>query len=110
MDHMPAYTWAIERLDCYPERDGQADVVFAVHWRLRAQDGDYHASGYGSAGLTYDPASPFTSYSSLTQEQVVSWVQATLGADQIAQMEAALANAIAAQINPPVVSPPLPWA
>jgi hypothetical protein len=28
---MPAYTWAIERLDCYPERDGQADVASQRH-------------------------------------------------------------------------------
>lgn len=106
---MPVYSWIIERLDCYPERDGEPDVVFTVHWRLNAQDGEYGASGYGTVGLTYDPAAPFTPYASLTQAQVVGWVQAALGAEQIAQMEAALAQAIAAQINPPVVSPPLPW-
>lgn len=106
---MPVYNWIIERLDCYPERDGETDVVFTVHWRLNAQDGEYGVSGYGTVGLTYDPAAPFTPYASLTQAQVVSWVQAALGAEQIAQMEAALAQAIAAQINPPVVSPPLPW-
>lgn len=106
---MPTYTWVIERLDCYPERDGQTDVVFTVHWRLNAQDGEYGASGYGTIGLTYDPAAPFTPYDSLTEAQVVGWVRAALGAEQIAQMEAALAQAIAAQINPPVVSPPLPW-
>lgn len=106
---MPTYSWIIERLDCYPERDGHADVVFTAHWRLNAQDGEYGASGYGTVGLTYDPAAPFTPYAQLTQAQVVGWVQAALGAEQIAQMEAALAQAIAAQINPPVVSPPLPW-
>lgn len=106
---MPTYTWIIERLDCYPERDGQTDVVFTVHWRLNAVDGEYGASGYGTIGLTYDPAAPFTPFASLTEAQVVGWVQAALGAEQIAQMEAALAQAIAAQINPPVVSPPLPW-
>lgn len=106
---MPVYNWIIERLDCYPERDGETDVVFTVHWRLNAQDGEYSASGYGTIGLTYDPAAPFTPYASLTEAQVVGWVQAALGAEQIAQMEAALAQAIAAQINPPVVSPPLPW-
>ena len=106
---MPTYTWIIEKLDCYPERDGHADVVFTVHWRLNAQDGEYGASGYGTVGLTYSGSSPFTPYADLTEAQVVGWVQAALGAEQIAQMETALANAIAAQINPPVVSPPLPW-
>lgn len=107
---MPVYTWMIERLDCYPQRDGETDVVFTVHWRLNAVDGDYSASGYGTVGLTHDPSAPFTPYAQLTQEQVVGWVKAALGAEQLAQMEAALAANIAAQINPPVVSPPLPWA
>lgn len=106
---MPTYNWIIERLDCYPERDNQTDVVFTVHWRLNAQDGEYNASGYGTVGLTYTPGQPFTPFAELTQPQVVGWVQAALGAEQIAQMEAALAANIAAQINPPVVSPPLPW-
>ena len=107
---MPNYTWVIERLDCYPERDGQTDVVFTVHWRLNAQDGEYGASGYGTVGVSYAPGQPFTPYADLTEAQVVGWVQAALGPEQVAQMEAALAANIAAQINPPVVSPPLPWA
>ena len=107
---MPTYNWNIERLDCYPERDGKTDVVFTAHWRLNAQDGEYGASGYGTVGLTYDASAPFTPFAELTPAQVVGWVQTALGAEQIAQMEAALAQAIAAQINPPVVSPPLPWA
>jgi hypothetical protein len=41
---------------------------------------------------------------------VVGWVQGALGSEQAAQIEAALAANIAAQINPPVVAPPLPWA
>ena len=107
---MPTYNWNIECLDCYPEREGKPYLVHTVHWRLNAVDGDYSASGYGTVGLTYDASAPFTPFSELTPAQVVGWVQAALGAEQIAQMEAALAANIAAQINPPVVSPPLPWA
>ena len=107
---MLSYNWLIERLDCYPERDGETDVVFTVHWRLNAADGNYGATCYGSVGLTYDASAPFTPFADLTQAQVVGWVQAALGAEQVAQLEAALAGNIATQINPPVVSPPLPWA
>jgi len=106
---MPTYTWSVDRLECYPERDGHANVVFTVHWRLTAVDGEYNVSGYGSVGLSHNSSAPFINYADLTQAQVVGWVQAALGAEQITQMEAALANAIAAQINPPVVAPPLPW-
>ena len=107
---MLTYAWVIEQLDCYPEQDGETDVVFTVHWRLNAQDGEYGATAYGTVGVSYAPGQPFTPYADLTEAQVVGWVQAALGAEQVAQMEAALAANIAAQINPPVVSPPLPWA
>lgn len=106
---MPTYSWVIEKLDCYTQRDGHDDVVFVIHWRLNAVDGEYNASGYGTVSLTYDPSAPFTPYADLTEAQVLGWLLAALGPDQIAQMEAALAANIAAQINPPVVSPPLPW-
>lgn len=107
---MPIYTWVIEKLECYPQRDGHTDVVFTVYWRLNAQDGQYGASCYGSVGVTYEEGQPFTPYQDLTEAQVVGWTQAALGPNQVAQIEAALAANIAAQINPPVVSPPLPWA
>jgi hypothetical protein len=104
------YTWIAEQLDCYPQRDGQPDVVFTVHWRLNGTDGTNTATVYGSVGLNYEPGQPYTPYADLTQQQVVGWVQGALGSEQVAQIEAALAANIAAQINPPVVAPPLPWA
>lgn len=103
-------TWAVVQLDCYPEADGETDVVFTVHWTLTATDGTYNGSVYGSQGVTLDPAAPFTPYADLTQDQVVGWVKSALGEEQVAAYEANVAQQIADQINPPVVSPPLPWA
>lgn len=107
---MITYTWVIEKLDCYPEQEGQSDVVFNIYWRLNASDGQYAASVYGSTLTTYTQGEPFTPYQYLTQEQVVGWLVEGLGPDQVAQYEAVLAQDIAAQINPPTISPPLPWA
>jgi hypothetical protein len=96
-------------MDAYPELDGQADVVFTVHWQLNGTDGTYNGSVYGSVGVTLDEGSAFTPYASLTQAQVVGWVQAALGEEQVASYEANVAQQIENQINPPVVTPPLPW-
>ena len=106
---MSTFTWIIEQLDCYPQYAGQTHVVFTVHWRINAAEGEYTASAYGTVGLTFDPGQPYTPYGDLTQTQIVDWVQSALGAEQVAQTEAALAANIAAQIDPPIVSPPLPW-
>jgi len=103
-------TWAVVQMDCYPEYEGEADVVFAVHWRLDATDGTYSGSAYGSIGVSLDEGSNFTPYEDLTEEQVIGWVQDAMGEEQVAQLEANLAKQIADQANPPVVAPPLPWA
>lgn len=101
--------WSAVQLDAYPEYEGQPDVVFTVHWTCTGTDGDHTGSVYGSVGVTLDPEAPFTPYAELTQEQVVGWVQDALGEEQVAGYEANVAQQIENQINPPVVTPPLPW-
>jgi len=102
-------TWVIEQMNCYPQAEGETDVVFTVHWRINATDGTYNATSYGTVGVTYEAGTPYTPYANLTQAQVVGWVQATLGPEQVASIEAGLVTNIANQVNPPVVTPPLPW-
>lgn len=103
------HTWTIVQMNAYPEADGETDVVFSVHWILTGNDGSCTASVYGSQGVTTNPDEPFTPYADLTQEQVVGWVKDAMGAEQVAQYEVAVAQQIADQITPPVVTPPLPW-
>jgi hypothetical protein len=103
-------TWVINALDCYPEYEGEADVVFTAHWTLNGTDGTYAAGAYGSIGVSLDEDSNFTPFADLTEEQVIGWVQDALGEEQVAALEANVAKQIADQANPPVVSPTLPWA
>ena len=103
------YNWTVAQLDCYPEHEGQADVVFTVHWRMSGADGEYTAGVYGSVGLTLDPEATFVPYADLTEAQVIGWVQDALGEEQVASYEANVAAQIDALVNPPVVSPALPW-
>ena len=103
-------TWAVVQMDAYPEEDGEQDVVFNVHWTLTGTDGTYTGSVYGSQGVSIDPDAPFTPYDQLTEAQVIGWVQAAMGEEQVASYEANVAQQIEDQIDPPVVTPPLPWA
>jgi hypothetical protein len=102
-------TWAVVAMDAYPEYEGNADVVFTVHWTLNATDGEHAGGVYGSVGLTLDPDAPFVPYASLTEAQVMGWVHEAMGEEQVAAYEASVAEQIANQINPPVVHPALPW-
>ena len=104
------YNWGIVQLDAYHKKDGLTDVVFTVHWTLTGTDGTYTGGVYGSVGVTLDEGNGYTPYDELTKEQVVGWVQDALGAEQVASLESSVANQIEQQINPTVVTPPLPWA
>jgi hypothetical protein len=84
--------------------------VFTVHWRRQATDGTYTADIYGAQSVTLDPEAPFTPYEDLTFDQVVGWLEDAMGEETLAAQVAALDQQIENQINPPVVSPPLPWA
>lgn len=103
-------TWAVIQMDCYPEYDNETDVVFNVHWTLTGSDGTYQGNVYGTQAVPLDAGAPFTPFADLTEEQVIGWVQAAMGAEQVAAYEANVATQIADQANPPVVAPPLPWA
>lgn len=100
-------TWTISQLDCVPQEDGHTDVVVTAHWQCTGVDGEYSVQNYGTASFTYTPESPFTPYADLTQDQVLGWCWAN-GVDKDAT-EANVTAQIEAQINPPIVSPALPW-
>jgi hypothetical protein len=95
-------------MDCYPQAEGETDVVFTVHWTCSGVDGDYNGSVYSTCSVPLPAGGSFTPYADLTQEQVLGWIWAN-GVDQTAT-EAAVQQQIQNQITPPVVTPPLPWA
>jgi hypothetical protein len=101
--------WSVSQLDAYPEYEGSEDVVFTVHWRLEGTEGEHAGSVYGSSGVMFTEGSTFTPYADLTEAQVIGWVQAALGEEAVTGYEANVAQQIADQINPPVVTPQLPW-
>ena len=102
-------TWSVVQMDAYPELDGETDVVFTVHWTLNGTDGTYNGSVYGSAGLTLDPEATYVPYTDLTEAQVIGWVKDALGEESVTGYEANVAQQIADQQDPPVVTPQLPW-
>ena len=89
------------------EHDVATGGITVAHWRVTAEDGDYTASAYGTAGFTPDATDPnFKPYDQVTEAEVLSWVWAQV--DQ-AETEAALAAKIEEQKAPATVSG-LPWA
>ena len=103
-------TWTIGTL----ERTLDTGGVVVAHWRATASEtvgeGDnavtYSASSYGTVGFTPDAsASGFIAYDSLTEADVIGWVQAEVDKDAI---EASLAAQIEADKNPTQAAG-VPW-
>ena len=92
-------TWTINNL----ERQASDGLVTVVHWGATAVDGDFSASIVNT--LQVERGDNFTSFDSLTESQVIGWVQAAVGKDAV---EAALEAQIEAQKDPVVLSG-LPW-
>lgn len=107
------FQWSVTQMQCYPQAEGETDVVFNVAFSCSATQTnggvEYVARYPGYAPVTYVAGSPYTPYDQLTQEQVLGWVWGTPEGNQ-AEIEAKLQAQIDAQIAPPVVTPPLPWA
>jgi hypothetical protein len=104
------YKWIISSLECIPSSNGLENIVQTIHWRLNGNDGVNSAEIYNS--ISIDPPDPaeFIQYSSLTEEQVVTWLTDRLGEQGVSSAKAVVDTQLADLASPPVVSPALPWA
>ena len=98
--------WLIERLLVKPTEGTNIDVVITADWRCNGTDETYSGTCYGSCSFA-PPSGSFTPYEDLTQDQVLQWCYEN-GVDKTA-IEANVTSQIENQINPPVVTLPLPW-
>ena len=96
---MTTITWTINNL----ERQASDGLVTVVHWGATAVDGDFSASIVNT--LQVERGDSFVAFDSLTEQEVLGWVQTAVGKDTV---EAALEAQIAAQKNPVKLSG-LPW-
>jgi len=106
------YVWDVSTVDTYPTKDSNADVVYNVHWRLKATDdtnkdsngNNWTAEVYGSQGLDTDSISSFTAFGSLDAAKVQGWVEAALTADTVTALKEGLDAQIALKITPTSVT------
>ena len=94
-----AVTWTITNMEY--TNDSDKGVVHAA-WSASETDGDHTGTVSGMESYTPDSsASGYIAYDSLTNAKVVSWVKATLGADECTRVEGKVADQIARSKTPP---------
>ena len=103
------YIWSIAALECSNTDDAHPAKVVTAHWRLDGTFADTTAGVYGSISLPEPEGDDYIAYADLTKDQVIGWVEAALGDEQIAEYKAHIDKHIADTIAPPVENKPLPW-
>lgn len=107
---MIQYEWKIQPLVVLNgEYEGMRDIVVSVPWlRIARLDGQ-SACLSGSEPLSQPDPANCTPFEMLTREQVISWVEASMGAQLLAENDARLAEMIEVQVNPPFIVKTPPW-
>lgn len=107
------YNWTINPLECYPTSSEGPDFVFVAHWQLHATEEvngtTYTSSCIGTQGVPANTGSAFIPFEDLTLPIVQGWVETAMGPTQVENLKTGLAQNIANQINPPVVTLQSPW-
>jgi len=104
---MTDFTWVIEQLETYAERNGRAKVISKLHWRLVGSEGGRTASCYGSSVIA-EPGNAFTPFEAVTEAQVIGWLEAALGEDDVAAYRETVSKQLVGSLAP-AASPSLPW-
>jgi uncharacterized protein (DUF1800 family) len=106
------YAGDVSTVDTYPTKDSNSEVVYNVHWRLKATDdantdsdgNNWTSEVYGSQELDTDDISSFTAFADLTSSDVQGWVEAALGANEVTELKSSLDAQIAEKITPTSVT------
>jgi hypothetical protein len=103
---MITYEWNCRTVDVYPTKEGKTDVVYNVHYQVSGEHNETAVIGYfiGTQVLNTDNIENFTDFSSLTNDQVATWVKTALGAERVLDIENNIKNQIKEKENPTSVT------
>lgn len=108
---MTTYNWNCKTVDCYPEQDNEADVVYNVHWivtgtsdQVDPQGSPYSATSIGTQTLDTSQITNFIPFDQLTNDEVVAWTKGAMGDEQVASIEASIQSQIDSLITPTSVT------
>ena len=103
------FLWGVAQL----ERKISDGAVYTAHWTVTATrevtgSDDLTAGSYGSIGFGAPDPDDFTPYADLTEGQVVGWVLAALGDEQVETICEGLSSQLDTQ-ETPVDASGIPW-
>tara|TARA_R100001509_G_C4776491_1_gene184809 strand:+ start:198 stop:512 length:315 start_codon:yes stop_codon:yes gene_type:complete len=103
-----AVTWNIASLDATKTEESLSDVIKTVHWTASDSDGDHKGYSYGSVALKEADPTSFIAYKDVTKDNVIAWVKALLGTDEVTRIETEIATQIT-RSKTPTTTTGVPW-
>jgi len=108
---MTNYEWNCKTVDCYPEQNNEADVVYNVHWiatgisdQLDPEGNPYSATNIGTQVLDTSSITNFIPFEDLTNDEVVAWTKGAMGNEQVTDIETSIEKQIQDLITPTSVT------
>ncbi len=104
---MITYYWDFPAFYCKTKEDGMQYVVTTVHWIYTGANEDGVTGNlYGSEAVPTPTPEAFTPYPNLSKDQVIEWMEKTIGTKELQENIAAQIELI---INPVYVTLPPPF-
>jgi hypothetical protein len=104
---MITYDWNCKTVDAYIEKEGNADVVYNVHWRvtgisdqLDPEGNNYSATNIGTQSLDVSEITNFIPWDEVTEAEVEEWTKAAMGEEQVLSIETNVAASLEQVIKP----------
>ena len=101
--------WKIEKIDCISQLGDLSNVVYNIHWRVYASEGDNTTSVYGSNEIEISSNDTFIPFDQLTEETVLGWTFGALGDENKAIAELGATSALEQILAPKIITNDVPW-
>jgi len=101
---MITYDWNCKTVDVHPQKEGETNVVYNVHWIVTGTKEDYSATSIGAQAVLLDPETPFIPFDELTNEIIVGWTKDAMGEEHVQAIKDSIASQISELENPTSVT------
>ena len=88
------YSLKITELVCDATSNGETNVISCVRWVYSGTDGRNSAAYGGYTNINHTDDEPFTPFSNLTEEQVVTWVLSSMNEARLLEIQTELRRQI----------------
>ena len=97
------YTWGFQEAGPLEYVNGGVDdgLVLAVNWQLVCTSSDGYSFGMGNHML-FSKGDSVVPFNDLTKSQVIGWVKAKLGAEEVTRLEVSVKSKVDDKRTPPV--------